>query len=322
MSEIISIIIPVYNVENYLARCVESVLKQTYQNLEIILVDDGSTDLSGTICDEYEKKDSRIVVIHKPNGGLSSARNAGLDRARGAYVGFIDSDDYVSENMYELLHEQIASDESDIANIMYVRAFESGKLISSCVPHQTNESFSAEKYLEELLMHVGDVSVCTKLFPSELIGELRFLEGVLNEDLLFMIELIKRMGNIRFIGTVGYYYFVREKSISSGYGKSVIDMQKNSLMVLDFVKQNAPQLRKQAYRFALYQNMAYLLAVPKKEATKENPSFCSAVRFVRAYTVKNLFNKYLKLKAKVILCGLMVAPRGMAELKRTMGKVL
>lgn len=316
MSALISIVVPIYNVEKYLCRCVDSILAQSYPHLEIILVDDGSTDSSGNICDAYREKDERIVVIHKPNGGLSSARNAGLEIAKGEYIGFVDSDDYISESMYASLLERIEGCETDIANIMYVRAYKSGETTPSPVPHKQNEDFSAEAFLEELLLHVGDVSACTKLFPKALIGDLRFKEGVLNEDLLFMIDLIPRLKTVRFVGKVGYFYFVRTNSISASYGKAFIDMQKNALTVLDFVKANYPHFKKQAYRFALYQNMAYLLAVPGKEATKENPSYHSALRFVRKHTFKSLFNPYLKLKQKLILCGLTIFPKRLAKISQ------
>lgn len=122
MKEQISVIIPIYNVEKYLSDCVESVLKQTYTDLEIILVDDGSQDASGQICDDYAKQDSRVQVIHKKNGGLSSARNAGIDQATGQYFFFLDSDDWIAENALELLYKEIKSTGSDLAlcNMQYV----------------------------------------------------------------------------------------------------------------------------------------------------------------------------------------------------------
>ena len=103
MKELISIIVPIYNVEKYIHKCIESIINQTYKNLEIILVDDGSPDNCGNICEEYAKNDSRIKVIHKENNGLSSARNAGLEICKGDYIGFVDSDDYIELNMYEVL---------------------------------------------------------------------------------------------------------------------------------------------------------------------------------------------------------------------------
>ena len=103
---LISVIVPVYNVESYLEKCIDSIIHQTYKNLEIILVDDGSTDNSGKICDVYKEKDSRIKVIHKQNRGLSSARNCGLEIAKGEYIGFVDGDDYIAEDMYALLKDR------------------------------------------------------------------------------------------------------------------------------------------------------------------------------------------------------------------------
>ena len=113
--ELITVIVPVYNVKDYLQQCVESICGQTYQNLEILLVDDGSTDGSGKICDELAKKDTRIKVIHKPNGGLSDARNAGLDVATGDYIGYVDSDDYIEPDMFEILLTNIEEHQADIS---------------------------------------------------------------------------------------------------------------------------------------------------------------------------------------------------------------
>ena len=229
MGHLISVIIPVYNMEKYLKRCVDSIIAQDYENLQIILVNDGSKDNSIKIIRDYEKKDNRIVVVDKENGGLSSARNAGLEVATGEYVGFVDSDDYVELDMVSSLYNAIAKSQKGLANTSFVRAFENGQNYESNVPHKNQESITATQYLGELLMHVGDVSVCTKLFPREVLQDIRFEEGTLNEDLLFMLQVIPKIEKINYVGKVGYYYFVREGSISSKYGKAVIDMQKNSL---------------------------------------------------------------------------------------------
>ena len=119
MKELISIIVPVYNVEQYLDDCLISIINQTYKNIEIILIDDGSTDKSGKICDEYAKKDSRIIVIHKENGGVSSARNAGLRIAKGAYIGFVDPDDWIAEDMYEVLYSNAKKYDADVSVCKY-----------------------------------------------------------------------------------------------------------------------------------------------------------------------------------------------------------
>ena len=116
---LISIIIPVYNVEKYLRKCLDSIINQTYKKLEIILIDDGSTDNSGKICEEYAKKDDRIIVIHKENAGVSSARNRGIELANGKYIGFIDSDDWIEENMYETLYQNLLQFDVDISMCNY-----------------------------------------------------------------------------------------------------------------------------------------------------------------------------------------------------------
>lgn len=316
----ISIIVPVYNVEKYLCRCVDSLLNQTCRNLEIILVNDGSTDSSFQICNEYAKKDERIIVINKSNGGLSSARNAGLDAATGDYIGFVDSDDYVDVEMYERLLAAIP-DQTSISNVMYVRSFEDGRLGKSAVPHTTDADISAKDYLRELLLHKGDVSACTKLFPKTLIANTRFTEGVLNEDLLFMTALLEKLSVIHFIGFVGYYYFVRKDSISSGYGKAVIDMVSNSVIVKERTMQLFPELKKEAERFALYQHMAYLLLIPKGK-TKSNQAYKAAKKYIRKHFWGNLRNPYLTFKNKFTLFLQLFIPQSCAKIyqKKHFGK--
>lgn len=128
MNPLISVIVPIYNVEKYLARCVDSIVNQTYKNLEIILVDDGSPDRCPKMCDDYAEKDSRIKVVHKKNGGLSDARNAGMAVATGEYISFIDSDDYVSDDFFECLLDVMNKENSDIAECSVVKLYEDGHL--------------------------------------------------------------------------------------------------------------------------------------------------------------------------------------------------
>lgn len=314
MEKKISVIVPVYKVEKYLARCVDSIINQTYKNLEIILVDDGSPDGCGAMCDEYAKRDERIKVIHKENSGQSAARNAGLDLATGDYIGFVDSDDRLAPGAYENLLKVLDGKSDAIANFMYEREFSNGTRCPSIIPHTKDEIISVENYVSELMMHVGDVSACTKLFPRGVIGDLRFAVGILNEDLLFMLEIATKIKEIVFVGKVGYYYFVREGSTSWGYGKAIVDMQKNALWALGFVSEKYPALKSRAIRFALYQNMAYLLALPKDLAKRSNASFKSAIRFIRRNSIKAVFNKHLGAKQKVIISALVLFPRLIAKI--------
>lgn len=313
MKDIISVIIPIYNMEKYLKRCVESVCLQSYQELEIILVDDGSTDDSGKICEEYAAIDKRIKVIHKKNGGLSSARNAGLDVATGKYVGFLDSDDYISVEMYEQLF--LAVSENDVACNLFVRVDEFDNILPKNDYHKMGGQLTGKEYLKELLLHIGDVSVCTKLFSKEVIGDIRFQEGVLNEDLLFIISVLPQINNMIYTGHVGYFYLTRSDSISSRYGKAIEDMVSNSLIVYSFVRKEYPDLEEEAIRFALYQHMAYLLMVPKKLAVADNLLYINALKFLRKnFLKKGVLNSYLSKKSKMIMLGQMIAPRLMSYL--------
>ncbi len=170
----ISVIIPVYNVEKYLAECVDSVIGQTHANLEIILVDDGSTDASGALCDEYAKKDERIKVIHKSNGGPSSARNAGLENISGKYFAFIDGDDKVSENYLEVLYKNLLSCDGELSVCSFLRFF------SETNVEEKGESFvfSGRECFEKILHGQLDLTVVWgKLYKREFFGDFRFKEG-------------------------------------------------------------------------------------------------------------------------------------------------
>lgn len=309
----ISVIVPIYNTEKYLKRCVDSILKQTHQNIEIILVDDGSTDACPLICDEYAQADDRVKVIHKSNGGLSSARNAGIDLASGEYIGFVDSDDYVSANMYELLLSRLLADGTQVSNCMYVRFDDSNEYEPRCM-RNVDTVISSEDFVSELMMHKGDVSVCTKLFVRELFDSVRFECDRLNEDLLFIMDVLSQVSSISFVGKVGYNYYIRESSMSSGYGKAVVDMVGNALVAKTKVEKSFPNLLQKATRFAIYQHMAYLLLVPRCEAIKTNKVYQNALKYVRSNLVKSIFNKYLSFKNKITVLSLAVFPKSIARM--------
>ena len=313
MGSLISIIVPVFGVEKYLDRCVKSISEQTYKHLEIILVDDGSPDKCGEICDSWAEKDNRIKVIHKPNGGLSSARNAGLNIATGDYIGFVDSDDYIAPNMYEnLLNAVRGKGKFVIGNIISCRVDSNGVETSSAVPHHEDTIISKEEYLGELLMHKGDSSSCTKLFSAEMISDIRFAEDKCNEDLLFMLETLERLDYICFVGKLGYYYFVREGSLSSSFGKAVCDMVDNSMLVYKYILENAPSLKSKAKRFVAYQHMAYLLLVPDERVADQ--LYKTSLSRLRKMCFICMFNGYLTIKQKMIIAGLSVCPRYMAHI--------
>ena len=188
MDNLISVIVPIYNIENHIDRCVESIVKQSYKKLEIILVDDGSTDKSGYICDKWRMLDSRIKVIHKKNGGLSDARNFGLDVANGEYISFIDGDDFIDKNMYNDMLSYINRYQCDIC-VCGICKTENGKeFITRPYTYENPEYtiFDSEDAIRELLNDKIDVSSCNKLYRKKVIGNLRFPYGKTNEDFALM----------------------------------------------------------------------------------------------------------------------------------------
>lgn len=207
--DMISVIIPVYNVENFLEKCIESVLEQSYKNLEIILVDDGSTDKSGKICDEYKMTDNRIKVIHKANGGLSDARNTGLKTARGKYYSFIDSDDYIASEMLQIMIDSIKRNHCEIAVCNMIRFLENGDHFVFYHPVDTEQILSGE----ERFLTMNQPSVCNKLFDSELFNNIKFPKGKYYEDTYIYHELLYQAKRVVLTGKASYWYRARPDSI-------------------------------------------------------------------------------------------------------------
>lgn len=215
--DLISIIVPVYNVYMYLDRCISSLVKQTYSHIEIILVNDGSTDDSGKICQKWAEKDNRIRVINKANGGLSDARNTGIIASNGRYIGFVDSDDYVKENMYEMLINLIRKYDADISRCGYVDIYGGRILNESGVPYKEYSLNADEFYIESVSGKNGNcVGVCNKLYKREIFGSICFKKGMYVEDYYFLPELINNISKAACTTMPGYCYVHRINGITSG----------------------------------------------------------------------------------------------------------
>lgn len=216
---LISVIVPIYKVQDYLKECIESIINQTYSDIEVILVDDGSPDRCPQMCDEWAKRDSRIRVVHKKNGGLSSARNAGLDVAKGEYISFVDSDDFICKDALENLYNRIKDDKSIgiISGLIYryqdgsINNFKDQWLCSKEIVIPSSE------FLFETMSQKSSYTVWNKLYRREVIGNTRFREGRNNEDTLFMYDLGKNIAILNVcmveIPHYVYYYRYREDSI-------------------------------------------------------------------------------------------------------------
>lgn len=244
MSELLSVVVPIYNVEKYLDRCVLSILNQTYQNIELILVDDGSPDNCPEICDKWKAQDDRIQVVHKPNGGLADARNAGFEAATGKYIAFVDGDDTVCPEMYS---EMIARMEQTGAKIACCGK---NKIYGTKTTQTQNSSreliMTASEAIGRLLEGVSiDESACDKVFVRDLFDEIRFPKGEINEDLPIMPELFSRAGKIVHVAACYYNYFQNPGSITrSGYSAKMHVYIVHLTDIENFIRENYPELER------------------------------------------------------------------------------
>ena len=223
MSPEISIIVPVFNVENYLNKCIDSIINQTFKNIELILVDDGSQDRSSSICDEYKEKDERIKVIHKQNGGLSSARNAGIIIAKGKYLCFIDSDDWVPNEAIDLMWEETKNYEIDIV-VGKVAIVDEGKNNNGKESEGIIELDGLEAMEDMLYGRLTGSTVCGRLVKTEIAKKFLFPEGRYHEDEFVSFKYYAEAKRVVFIDRYTYYYVQRNGSIMhSGLDKASID---------------------------------------------------------------------------------------------------
>lgn len=213
-SVLASIIIPVYNVEKYLDYCMVSVINQEYENIEILLVDDGSTDSSGKMCDEWEKKDQRIRVIHKENGGLSDARNCGLLEARGEYVTFLDSDDYISKHFVSDVISEMKKADAQIGIGGMKTVHDYSNQIDSEERTFMTQDYSSSDAIKEMLYERGiNTSACGKIFERQLLDEIAFPKGKYYEDLATVFLIMEKANCIISVKYDYYYYYQRVGSI-------------------------------------------------------------------------------------------------------------
>ncbi len=323
---LLTIIVPVYNILEYLPRCVHSITAQTYKNLEILLVDDGSTDGTGELCDELAKEDARIRVIHKENGGSSSARNLAIEQAKGEYLGFVDSDDYISPDMYERLYEGISEYGVSVAQIGRDEIDTEGNLLPNiCEPPVHPMIYDAEAFLKELLMHRGDCSFCTKLVRKDLLKEERFPVGLLNEDFRLLVQILPKMKRLISLPGQTYHVFYRigsnsRKADKENFSRVFGDCVDNADMAAELAKKDYPALKEVALRFGVFQRLEYLLHIPISRMTKDNEQYKEIVKWMRKNWLKSMYNPYLTLKNKCYHTLFAIAPRKLRELHKLMGR--
>lgn len=313
MDSLISVIVPIYNVEKYLDRCVDSIINQTYKNLEIVLVDDGSLDNCPKMCDDYAEKDSRIKVVHKENGGLSDARNAGMKVATGEYVSFIDSDDYVSLDFYETLLDTIVDNNSDIVECGVVKFYEDN---------------SFDKYSDDLKVTNYDTldgleglinenpfkqHVWNKLYKSSIALDIPYEVGKLNEDEFWTYQIFGKAKKVTRIYKTMYYYFQRGSSImGKGYNIKRLDALEGKMNRQAYIEKNFPTLTTKAKvdlygscMFAYQSVLKFMSGKDKKKAIKIIKDYKNRCKLTtdEINSVTDSSKKYYKLaKLNFYLC--------------------
>ena len=281
---LISIIIPIYKVEKYLNNCLDSIINQTYRNLEIILVDDGSPDNCPNICDEYAKKDSRIVVIHKENGGLSSARNAGLDVCTGDYISFIDSDDFVSKGFIKVLYDSLTINKADISECEFSDFVDSEQdTIDNTDLNNKDNSIDSKVYSSREMQlnllndaYVNHVVVWNKLYKKSLFENIRFPNGKVHEDEYVTYKVFSEAKAIVYINKQLYYYRKSSNSITGS------NFSAKRLVVLDAYEEKKVFYKEDSELYSkvvlLYQKILKKYFFNTKKFVADNKEHLSNIR--------------------------------------------
>lgn len=297
---LISVIVPVYKVEKYLERCIDSIIKQEYTELEIILVDDGSPDACGKICDNYADVDDRIVVIHKENGGLSDARNVALRICTGNYVTCVDSDDWISKFYIINLYNAIKKDDSDLAISGFENVYEGKTYVANEVKSlEEYELLNAEQCFQKLLYQDGvETSAWGKLYKRKLLFGLQYPVGKLYEDIPVTTEAIHRSNKIALIKNADYYYFQRHDSIQyDRFDHRKMDAYVHILNMQKFITIEYPSLEKasKCRTFCTACNLIFSIDDIKKYHT----DFDKLWRVIRTSRLEIILDRKARYKARI-----------------------
>lgn len=291
---LVSVIVPVFNVEKFLEKCVNSITNQTYKNLEILLVDDGSTDNSGIICDNFSNNDNRIKVFHKKNGGLSDARNYGIERAIGSYIMFIDSDDWIENDTIELLLDKTIEEKSDIVVFGISKDYDDGRR-KIRIPTVSGTYNSEESIALLNSFKCFDVSACNKFYNIKLFKGIRFPVGKLCEDFYTTYLIFSEAKIISVLNEAKYHYFQRTNSITRNK-KVNMDYYFASVEQLNYIKLNYPKIISTGETCCAFAKLTLYNEKRKKNIKINN---VTDIREARKYTSGVIKNSYLSLIRKI-----------------------
>ncbi len=314
----ISVIVPVYNCERYIEKCIRSILTQTFKDLELILIDDGSCDSSGKICEDFKLKDKRVKVIHEKNSGVSIARNVGINIAKGKYIGFVDSDDYLSTDMYESLYENLKQNNADVAICGIMNCFLKESPDGKSKEERALQSNTKEKgvlsgeeaFSEALKSQIFSVNPVNKLFAAKYLKEERFPANKTSEDAFLIPKILAKAERVVYDMEPKYYYVRHLGSITTSDFKesdwSVVEAYQEHL---DVVKNEFPDLLEEA-KFRYYWSYVYVLDKIIKSKSKVNArDYKRAINFIKKNFKNIISNRYFSAKRKIAIFALMISEK-------------
>ena len=306
---LISVIVPVYNVEKFVGRCLTSIINQSYTNLEIIVVNDGSTDNSLSVCEEYAAKDGRIKLITQENRGLSGARNTGLRHYTGEYVTFVDSDDWIHQNMIECLYNVLIRHDSEMSLCASLRVSE------ETIPDKQHKELEGIARTRDVFMKLflnGTFTACwSRLFRKDIISGFEFPEGLNCEDYIYMYEAIRRAKAIASINLPLYYYYVREDSIvNENFSLKKFDQFYSAKKLYELVKTHTPEYAKLSVTRLAGATVSLLSSSRKYKGFEDKEK--ELTTFLRSNPILFLFNNQLNYKLRIVLFIYML-PKGLSK---------
>ena len=327
MNAKISVVVPVYNAETFLEKTIPCILSQTLRDIQVILVDDGSSDGSYAICQRFAEEDERVLALTKENGGASTARNLGILHAAADLVGFVDCDDYIYPDMYENLLKgwQKAQEEGHGKVLIQIGREEideeGNRLPDAITPPEETAFLTGEEMAASLLLYTGDSSFCTKLVPKELLEKHPLDPGTLGEDFGLHMKMLDDIEGVVLLPETGYRVVHRAGSATrrrtpDQFSKAYIDIIRQSDMVEEKIVPSHPGLADKAVRFGLYERLDYLLHVPIRDMRTDNAFYEEVLQYLRIHFADMLKSPYLTARNKLYLTILTAAPRFVRRVHR------